>query len=1290
MRRLLLGLRIGPAALVMAALLFTIFGSETAGAALHSPIAADASGDPTDTFTSSDALFAYVLSDLKGGRICVVPGDVTDPAAASCDDPAWGPRSADEQTVLSIGTTFVPVVAPPLEPGTWRLLVQDAEGNADPHELSQPFTVTPCVDCSTTIADEALQPFKDAAKANGLGASIACVGFAVKDVLGAASGVKGALTALSSDAKSYGGGSNGGFDGAINDAGEVAGIILDDGLTDPGEEEALEILQDLTCSLSLMYHQIEADPPDPNYTVIAQPTFSTIPDVGDADADALAAAADKARAYGVAELTAYERFVGAENADAQNWMQAQASAIATMGQDGDNALADVVSALRAYATDLDANPDFAAAVASQERINLLASTYGRIRTNGFDAGELSVLQNAGLTDNQIDAVRSHFSPDPGVLPAGQTMQSILRSTADGFESEEDAFDAFARNAAAVAGTLSAVIASNHPPTAVDDNLTVPENAPAAGVFVIGNDSDPDNDPLTVTSWTQGAHGSVECNSGNCYYTPDSGFIGNDSYMYTISDGRGGTASATVRVAVPALAHGLTPFFSDSGLISLSVDAIGYIDPASGPLRVHKNDAGAKVRKAYLFAAGAGSAGYLPVDGDVTLDGTPINWNPAMSIANDIGSGNVMADVTSIVKAKVDAAPAGDVTFTAAEPNGNAVKIDGEILAVTLDDPTVTSPRSVTLLYGAQKTTGDTFHVGLAAPVDKSNSDFALNLSLGISWSYQPAGQFSTVDVNGTRMTSAAGGQDDCIEKYATGPSRPDFFGFCQNGELITAGGIDDTNDDPANPNANDVACSDTGFRLVARCDDELYSLLPFVKNGDTSLTFATANPSNDDNIMFAALDVRGGAAVVGEGLVLSPTTATNTVGQMHTLTASVQDDGGSPMQGLTVHFQVTSGPNSGTTGSGVTGADGKAQFSYTSTKTGTDYIVASFTDPQTGLHTSNEVTKTWTAPASPSTTLTVNPGTGDFADPATVSAVLKNTATSAAISGKSVTFKLNGSESCTATTDATGKASCHLTPAEAAGTYPLGASFAGDTGYQSSTGSASFMVTLEETSVAYTGPVSAVNGQPLTLSGTLATDDLSTGTGLGGRTVTFTLGSGSTAQSCHGTTLASGSSSCTISSVSQTPGLVPAVASYTGDTFYKQASASSSVNVFAPPATGAFVIGDLSAGSPTLGKSVNFWGAQWAKNNSLSGGSAPSAMKGFADSPTSVSCGATWTTRPGNSSAPPTTIPNQIYVIVSSKVTQSGSTISGKIVHIVIVQVNPGYGPDPGHAGTGKIIGTIC
>jgi hypothetical protein len=35
---------------------------------------------------------------------------------------------------------------------------------------------------------------------------------------------------------------------------------------------------------------------------------------------------------------------------------------------------------------------------------------------------------------------------------------------------------------------------------------------------------------------------------------------------------------------------------------------------------------------------------------------------------------------------------------------------------------------------------------------------------------------------------------------------------------------------------------------------------------------------------------------------------------------------------------------------------------------------------------------------------------------------------------------------------------------------------------------------------------------------------------------------------------------------------------------------------------------------------------------------------------------------------------------------QTGSTVSGNAVQIVIVQTDPGYAPDPGDAGTGTVV----
>src|SRR6266851_2457976 len=124
------------------------------------------------------------------------------------------------------------------------------------------------------------------------------------------------------------------------------------------------------------------------------------------------------------------------------------------------------------------------------------------------------------------------------------------------------------------------------------------------------------------------------------------------------------------------------------------------------------------------------------------------------------------------------------------------------------------------------------------------------------------------------------------------------------------------------------------------------------------------------------------------------------------------------------------------------------------------------------------------------------------------------------------------------------------------------------------------------------------------------------------------------------------------------------------------------------PGGGSFVIGDKNAAT---GSAVTFWGAQWAKDNPTSGGSAPRSFKGFGEDPTTPSCGVAWTTDPGNSTPPPEgPLPTYMAVIVTSSAGKDGSEISGNTVHIVVVKTNPGYASNPGHAGTGTVVAVVC
>jgi hypothetical protein len=101
----------------------------------------------------------------------------------------------------------------------------------------------------------------------------------------------------------------------------------------------------------------------------------------------------------------------------------------------------------------------------------------------------------------------------------------------------------------------------------------------------------------------------------------------------------------------------------------------------------------------------------------------------------------------------------------------------------------------------------------------------------------------------------------------------------------------------------------------------------------------------------------------------------------------------------------------------------------------------------------------------------------------------------------------------------------------------------------------------------------------------------------------------------------------------------------------------------------------------SVAASHTFWGTQWWKNNSGSG-AAPAAFKGFAGQPAGLT----------GCTTPPATAPAFMAVLVTNPalVTQTGSTLTGPVKGVVIVQTSAGYGPDPGRTGMGMVIAKVC
>lgn len=84
-------------------------------------------------------------------------------------------------------------------------------------------------------------------------------------------------------------------------------------------------------------------------------------------------------------------------------------------------------------------------------------------------------------------------------------------------------------------TATAVTTANAAPVANNDNASVDQNS-SVTIDVLNNDSDADNDPLSVISHSAAANGSVTQQGNTLIYTPDNHFAGTDSFSYSISDG----------------------------------------------------------------------------------------------------------------------------------------------------------------------------------------------------------------------------------------------------------------------------------------------------------------------------------------------------------------------------------------------------------------------------------------------------------------------------------------------------------------------------------------------------------------------------------------------------------------------------------------------------------------------------------------------------------------------------------------------------------------------------------
>jgi len=218
-----------------------------------------------------------------------------------------------------------------------------------------------------------------------------------------------------------------------------------------------------------------------------------------------------------------------------------------------------------------------------------------------------------------------------------------------------------------------LLPENLGPDAVDDTATTDEDT-SVTIPVLGNDTDPEGDQLTVTE-ASSPNGDVVINpDGTITFTPNSDFNGDAEITYTITDGNGNEDTATVTVTV-------TPVNDDPDAVD---DSASTDEDTPVTIDVLDNDTDADGDPLTVVAA-TSPDGDVVINPDGTITFTPNpNFTGEAEITYTVDDGNGGTDTATVivtVGAVNDDPDAVDNTYVvtqdeaAGDTDGNAITDD---------------------------------------------------------------------------------------------------------------------------------------------------------------------------------------------------------------------------------------------------------------------------------------------------------------------------------------------------------------------------------------------------------------------------------------------------------------------------------------------------------------------------------------------------------------------------------------------------------------------------------------
>ncbi|SIQ11527.1 retention module-containing protein [Pseudacidovorax sp. RU35E] len=284
---------------------------------------------------------------------------------------------------------------------------------------------------------------------------------------------------------------------------------------------------------------------------------------------------------------------------------------------------------------------------------------------------------------------------------------------------------------------------NDAPIAVNDTVTTDEDVPVS-IKVLSNDTDVDGDKLTIIGFTQPAHGTVTIGAdGNPLYTPGLDYNGKDSFQYTISDGNGGTSTATVSITVGGVNDAPVPVADvnrtgEDTTLRVAANAgvlVNDVDPDGDTMSVTRVSIGNTTVDAGKAIEGQWGTLTLNADGSYTY--------APNAAAQGLGAGASGKDVftytvsdpsgataTTTLSLTVDGANDAPVAPNQSRTTPEDTPLNGRIIATDVDGDALTFTKASNPTHGTVTVNADGTFTYQPAPDYNGNDSFTVTVDDG--------------------------------------------------------------------------------------------------------------------------------------------------------------------------------------------------------------------------------------------------------------------------------------------------------------------------------------------------------------------------------------------------------------------------------------------------------------------------------------------------------------------------------------------------------------------------------